>query len=77
MSTHNIQFHDKIRKFFLNICFLELSELKNEFESAMVNQPSVFELSRLDCMSNNATYDSQCQKTYLRISLRKHAYSNG
>ena len=27
MSTHNIQFHDKIRKKSLNICFLEL--LKN------------------------------------------------
>ena len=30
MSTHNIHFHDKIRKkipqIFLNICFVELSE---------------------------------------------------
>ena len=26
MSTHNIQFHDKIKKISLNICFLELSE---------------------------------------------------
>ena len=26
MSTHNIQFHDKIIKKSLNICFLELSE---------------------------------------------------
>ena len=26
MSTHNIQFHDKIRKCPLNICFLEVSE---------------------------------------------------
>ena len=26
MSTHNIQFHDKIRKKSLNICFLELLE---------------------------------------------------
>ena len=26
MSTHNIQFYDKIRKFSLNICYLELSE---------------------------------------------------
>ena len=26
MSTHNIQFHNKIRKFPLNICVLELSE---------------------------------------------------
>ena len=26
MSTHDIQFHDKIRKKSLNICFLELLE---------------------------------------------------
>ena len=26
MSTHNIQFHDKIRKKILNICFPELLE---------------------------------------------------
>ena len=26
MSTNNIQFHDKIRNFSLNICFLELAE---------------------------------------------------
>ena len=26
MSTHNIQYHDKIRKISLNICFLELAE---------------------------------------------------
>ena len=26
MSTHNIQFYDKIKKKSLNICFLELSE---------------------------------------------------
>ena len=36
MSTHNIQFHDKIRKC-LSICFLKLSEefrrdSKNKFE---------------------------------------------
>ena len=52
MSTHNIQFYDK--KISLNICFLELSEelrrdSKNEFKLAMVNEPSVFEISRLDC----------------------------
>ena len=28
MGTHNIQFHDKIRKKSLNICFLELLEEK-------------------------------------------------
>ena len=42
MSTHNIQFHDKIRKQSLNICFLELLEdfvgiVKNESESSTVN----------------------------------------
>ena len=26
MSTHNIQFHHKIRQKILNMCFLELSE---------------------------------------------------
>ena len=26
MSTHNMQFHDKVIKNTLNICFLELSE---------------------------------------------------
>ena len=26
MSTHNIQFHDEIRKKSVNICFLELLE---------------------------------------------------
>ena len=55
MSTHNKQFHDKIRKKSVNICFLELTEKlrrasKNEFELAMVNEPSVFELSRFDCI---------------------------
>ena len=51
MSTHNIQFHDK-RKF---LCFLELSEefrtdSKMSLKSAMLNEPSVFELLRFDCM---------------------------
>ena len=53
MNTHNIQFHDKIS---LIICFLELAEEfrrdKNEFELAMVNEPSVFELLRFDCIED-------------------------
>ena len=52
MSTHNIQFQDKI-KLPLNICFLELSEefrTKNEFKLTMVNEPSVFELLRFNCI---------------------------
>ena len=51
MSTHNILFYDKMS---VNICLLELQEefrrdSKNRFESAMVNEPSVFELLRFDC----------------------------
>ena len=53
MSTHNIQFHDKIRKKSLNICFLELLEefCRKEFESSTLNEPSVFEPLRLYYMS--------------------------
>ena len=52
MSTHNIQFHEKVS---LTFCFLELAkefcrDSKNEFELAMVNEPSVFELLRFDCI---------------------------
>ena len=53
MSMHDIQFRDKIRKFHLVFVF-ELSEgfqrLKNVFKLTMVNEPSVFELLRFDCM---------------------------
>ena len=57
MSIHNIHFLDKenVHKLYLNICFLELSEefprdSKNEFESATVNEPSVFESLRFYCI---------------------------
>ena len=61
MSTQNIHFHDKTRNFpkiSLNICFLQLSEefprdSKNEFESANVNEPSVFEPSKFYCIRIN------------------------
>ena len=54
MSTHYIQIHDRIRKNYLNICFLMQSEefrrdSKNEFKLVMVNEPSVFEQLRFDC----------------------------
>ena len=52
MSTHNIQFHDKIRKFpyiFLAIGRI-LQGLKNECESSKVNKPSVCESSRIFCL---------------------------
>ena len=67
MSTHNIQFHDKKKS--LNICFLELSEEfrrdKNEFELAMVNEPSMFESSRFDCNRN-----LNCKKGHLTPLLK-------
>ena len=39
MSTHNIQFHDKIRKKSLNICFLELLEDFVGTEKTCSNHP--------------------------------------
>ena len=41
MSTHNIhiQFHDKIRKKSLNICFVELSEEFCRTQKTSSNQP--------------------------------------
>ena len=52
MSTHIIQFHDKIRKFpyiFVFLGYRKKKGLKNEFELAMVDEPSRFELLRFDC----------------------------
>ena len=50
------QFHDKNEKISLYICFLSCRkkirrDSKNEFELTMVNEPSVFELTRFDCIS--------------------------
>ena len=39
MSTHNIQFHDKMRKFSLNICSLELSEEFRQDSKTSSDQP--------------------------------------
>ena len=46
MSIHNIQVRDIIRKFFINICFLELSDefRRDSVVTAMVNEPSVVTL---------------------------------
>ena len=54
MSTHNIQFHDKIRKFPQIFVFLSYRKkivpgLKNEFQLDMIKEPSVFELLRFHC----------------------------
>ena len=51
MSTLNIQFYDKIRKF--PSIFVFLSYRKNFIATqkrVMVNEPSVFELLRFDCI---------------------------
>ena len=54
MSTHNIPFFNIKKKIFLNypksatgICF---KGLKKEFETAVVNEPSVFEPSEFYCI---------------------------
>ena len=55
MSTHNIHFHDKVRKFTKNWTKYLFSwaigrisqGLKNEFEEATVNEPWVFKLEVL------------------------------
>ena len=56
MSTHNVQFRDKIRNFpkYLFSCAIRSISwgLKNEFELVMVNEPSVIELLRFDCICN-------------------------
>ena len=53
MSTHSIQFHDKIRKIpkYPFSCAIGriLYGLKKEFESSTVNEPHVFEPLRLYC----------------------------
>ena len=54
MSTLNIQFHDKMTKFpqiFVLLSYWKnFIGLKNEFELAMANEPSVFELPRFHCI---------------------------
>ena len=48
MSTHNIQFHENLRKFpemFVSWSFRKISSgIENGLELAMVNESSVFEL---------------------------------
>ena len=52
MSPENIQFHDKIRKFLKFFVFLSYRKnfvgTQNEFELAMRNDPSMFELLRFE-----------------------------
>ena len=63
MSTHNIQFHDR-KENFLNFLFsgvlgrISLG-LENEFELAMVNESSAFELLRFACFRKDMLPDTQ------------------
>ena len=60
MSTHNIQFCDKMRKFPLIFVFLSCrKDFKNEFKLPKVNEPSVFELSRFDCTFCHTIIDNK------------------
>ena len=54
-NEYILQFHNEIKKknptFFYFVAIGRTSQgLKNEFELAMVNEPSVFELLRFDCI---------------------------
>ena len=67
MSTHSIQFCDKIRKCPLIFVLLSYRKnfvgkgLKNEFELARENEPLVFELSRFDCMGHHSDPEAKKQ----------------
>ena len=70
MSTHNIQFHDKIRKFPLNICFLELSEelRRSQKRVRIIHGKRAIELSRFYCINlegvcSLATYSVPYEET--------------
>ena len=54
MSTHNIQFHDKMKISLIFFFFFLINQknfvgTQNVFESSQVNQPSVFESWRFYC----------------------------
>ena len=76
MSTHNIHFHDKIRKFpyLFSLAIGRISyRLKNVFELAVVNEPSVFVLLRFASVltiSDQKLFESQKR---VRISRGKRA----
>ena len=61
MSTHNIPFISIKKKIAQNCpkynnvcgCWFFCSELKNEFEIAVVNEPSVFEPLKFYCFTEN------------------------
>ena len=50
MSTHNIHFQDNFLEDLFTGVIGRSSYFKNEFESAMINQPSMVEVLRFDCV---------------------------
>ena len=74
MSTNKIQFHDIIRKLPYMFFFLQLyeefrSDLKKEFELAMVHEPLVFESSRFYCIKNIKGIPDYLTPDYLCLFL--------
>ena len=51
MSTHNIQFHNEIRKPLIFVFLIYRKNFVGSQKLSMVNEPSVFELLRFDCSS--------------------------
>ena len=49
MSTHNIPFSIQNKKITINHPKSAAKGLKNEFETAVVNEPSVFEPLKFNC----------------------------
>ena len=67
MSTHNISVSniketENHAKLFLNLKPGDFSQgLKNEFETAVVNEPSVFEPLKFYCICSSATSGHLCK----------------
>ena len=77
-STQNIQCHDKKTvspKYFFSGVFGRISlGLKNESESAMLNEPSVFELLRLDYITYTSSLKSS-RRLPLKVKQKAKAAS--
>ena len=72
MSTHNIPFSISKKKFILNYSksaaiWVFSRGLKNEFEKAVVNEPSVFEPPELYCIYVHFLSVSLCSTIRLTI----------
>ena len=62
MSSHNVQFHDKIRKFPEIFVFLSYRRnFKGTQKTSHGNEPSVFELFRCECNNIESMVRIWCQ----------------